>query len=35
MRLKNFNFSSYINPSDGEKKMADVNLKNDKVVSFR
>ena len=34
MRLKNFN-SSYINPSDGEKKMADVNLKNDKVVSFR
>ena len=32
MRLKNFN-SSYINPSDGENKMADVNLKNDKVVS--
>ena len=30
MRLKNFN-SSYINPSDGENKMADVNLKNDKV----
>ena len=34
MRLKNFN-SSYINPSDGENKMADVNLKNDKVVSFQ